>query len=46
MSNLKIYIKSVLIPVLLGGIVGFLISGSMDYNSLYYFQSFGLFFIF
>jgi len=34
MSNLKIYIKSVLIPVLLGGIVGFLISGSMDYNSL------------
>lgn len=34
MSNLKIYIRSILIPVLLGGIVGFLISGSMNYSSL------------
>ncbi len=34
MSKLKIYAKSILIPVILGGIVGFLISGSMDYNSL------------
>jgi len=34
MSNFKIYAKSILIPVVLGGIVGFLISGSMDYNSL------------
>ena len=34
MSNIKIYVKSIFIPVFLGGIVGFLISGSMDYNSL------------
>ncbi|MDE5587359.1 MAG: tryptophan-rich sensory protein, partial [Bacilli bacterium] len=34
MSKVKIYVKSILIPVILGGIVGFLISGSMDYSSL------------
>lgn len=34
MSNLKIYVKSIFIPVLLGGIVGFFISGSMDYKDL------------
>lgn len=28
------YVKSILIPVAVGGIVGFIISGSMDYNSL------------
>lgn len=34
MSNLKIYVKSILFPLILGGIVGFLISGYIDYNSL------------
>lgn len=34
MSNLKIYLKSILIPVIVGGIVGLIISGSMDYESL------------
>jgi len=34
MSKFKIYFKSILIPVIIGGIVGFLISGSMDYDSL------------
>ena len=34
MSNLKIYVKSILIPVILGGIVGLLTSNSIDYNSL------------
>ena len=34
MSKTKIYIKSVLIPVILGGIVGIIISKSIDYNSL------------
>lgn len=34
MDKFKIYLKSILIPVIVGGIVGFLISGSMDYNSL------------
>lgn len=33
-EKLKIYAKSILIPVILGGIVGFIISGSIDYNSL------------
>ena len=28
------YVKSILIPVVIGGIVGFIISGSMDYDSL------------
>lgn len=34
MSKFKTYAKSILIPVILGGIVGFIISGSIDYNSL------------
>ena len=34
MSKFKIYFKSIIIPLLVGGIVGFIISGSMDYNSL------------
>lgn len=34
MSNLKIYVKSILIPVLIGGIVGILISKVNDYNNL------------
>lgn len=34
MSKFKIYFKSILIPLLVGGIVGFLISGSIDYNTL------------
>ncbi len=34
MSKFKIYLKSILIPVILGGIVGLIISGSIDYNSL------------
>lgn len=34
MSKLKIYTKAILIPVIIGGIVGLIISGSIDYNSL------------
>ncbi|MBP3707296.1 MAG: tryptophan-rich sensory protein [Clostridia bacterium] len=34
MSNFKIYLKSILIPVLIGGIVGILISKVIDYNTL------------
>lgn len=34
MSKFKIYAKSIAIPVIIGGIVGFIISGSIDYNSL------------
>lgn len=34
MSNFKIYVKSILIPVLIGGIVGILISKAIDYNNL------------
>lgn len=34
MSKFKIYAKAILIPVVLGGIVGLIISGSIDYNSL------------
>ena len=34
MSKFKLYTKSILIPVIIGGIVGFLISGSIDYNTL------------
>lgn len=34
MSKFKTYAKSILIPVIIGGIVGFIISGSMDYSSL------------
>ena len=34
MSKVKIYIKSILVPVIIGGIVGLIISGSMDYDVL------------
>ena len=34
MSDKKIWVKSILIPVVLGGIVGLLISNFMDYNTL------------
>ena len=34
MSKFKIYAKSILIPLILGGIVGLIISGFMDYNSM------------
>ncbi len=34
MSTFKIYLKSILIPVLIGGFIGIIISGSMDYNLL------------
>lgn len=34
MEKIKTYAKSILIPVIVGGIVGLLISISMDYNSL------------
>ena len=34
MSKLKVYKKSILIPVILGGIVGLIISKSIDYTSL------------
>ncbi len=34
MKNLVTYIKSILVPVLLGTAVGFIISGSMNYSSL------------
>lgn len=34
MSKFKIYAKSILIPVIVGGIVGLIISGSIDYNNL------------
>lgn len=34
MNKIGIYIKSILIPVILGGIVGFITSSFIDYNSL------------
>ncbi len=34
MTKVKIYIKSILIPVIIGGIVGLITSKSIDYNSL------------
>ena len=34
MSKFKIYLKSILIPVIIGAIVGFITSSFMDYNSL------------
>lgn len=34
MNKIKIYIISILIPVIVGGIVGFIISSSIDYNAL------------
>ena len=33
-SNLFIWVKSILIPLAIGGIVGWIISGFIDYNSL------------
>lgn len=34
MSKFKIYAKSILIPLIFGGIVGLIISGSMNYDEL------------
>lgn len=34
MLKFKVFAKSILIPVIVGGIVGLIISGSIDYNSL------------
>ncbi len=34
MSKFKIYLKSIIIPVIVGGIVGLIISKSIDYNSI------------
>ena len=34
MSNFKVYLKSILTTVILGALVGFIISGFIDYNSL------------
>ena len=35
MDKFKTYTKAILVPVIVGGIVGFIISGSIDYNSLF-----------
>lgn len=34
MKNISVYIKSILVPVILGSLVGFVISSNMDYSSL------------
>ena len=34
MSKFKIYLISILIPIVLGGVIGFIISGYMDYDTL------------
>ena len=34
MSKFKTYAKAIIIPVIVGTVVGFIISGSIDYNSL------------
>lgn len=34
MSKFKTYAKSILIPVIIGGIIGIIISGTIDYNAL------------
>ena len=34
MDKIKIYIKSIIIPLVVGGVVGLIISKSIDYNSL------------
>jgi len=34
MSNFKIYLRSILIPVIVGAVVGFITSSFIDYNSL------------
>lgn len=33
-SKIKVYVKSILLPVILGALVGFIISGNMDYTEL------------
>ena len=34
MNNIKVYLKSILIPVIIGGIVGFITSPTNDYSTL------------
>ena len=34
MKNIKIYLKAILIPVIMGALVGWIISGYIDYNML------------
>lgn len=34
MSKLKIFVKAIIIPLIVGGVIGFIISKSIDYNSL------------
>ena len=34
MSNIKIYVKSILIPLIVGGVVSLITSSSIDYDSL------------
>lgn len=34
MSKIKTYVKTIIVPLLVGGIVGLIISASMDYNLL------------
>lgn len=34
MLKFKTYLKTILVPIIIGGIVGIIISGFMDYNSL------------
>ena len=34
MSKFKTYAKSILIPLIVGGVIGLIISGSIDYDSL------------
>lgn len=34
MKKVKIYVKSILIPVIVGGVIGLIISSAIDYNSL------------
>lgn len=33
-EKIRIYVKSILIPVIVGGVIGLIISSSIDYNSL------------
>ena len=34
MEKIKLYAKTILVPVIVGGVVGFIISKSIDYNNL------------
>ena len=34
MDKIRIYIKSILVPVIIGGLVGLIISSAIDYNTL------------